>query len=75
MIKKGKGSGGHNEAKNMSDIELNVSLVELQDKLFKLKFRHSSTGSIKNPLEIREMRRSIARIKTFIAQKKESNKK
>ncbi|MDR1926571.1 MAG: 50S ribosomal protein L29 [Endomicrobium sp.] len=60
-----------NEIKNMTNIELNSKLSELQSKFFKLKFRHS-TVPVKNPLEIREIRRNIARIKTFIAQNKES---
>jgi large subunit ribosomal protein L29 len=55
----------------MSDIEINAKLSELQDKLFKLKFRHS-IAPVKNPLEIREVKRNIARIKTLIVQKKES---
>jgi large subunit ribosomal protein L29 len=60
-----------NDIKNMADVELNTKLSGLQDKLFKLKFRHSASP-VKNPLEIKEIRRNIARIKTFIAQKKES---
>ncbi|GHT49583.1 hypothetical protein AGMMS50233_01040 [Endomicrobiia bacterium] len=59
------------EMKNMTDVELNTKLNELQDKFFKLKFRNSVTP-LKNPLEIREMRKDIARIKTLITQKKES---
>jgi large subunit ribosomal protein L29 len=57
-----------NEMKNMTDVELNAKLSELQDELFKLKFRHATTP-IKNPLEIREIRKNIARIKTLITQK------
>jgi large subunit ribosomal protein L29 len=61
-----------NDIKNMTDVELSSKLGELQDKLFKLKFRHS-TAPVKNPLEIREIRKNIARIKTFNKlQKKES---
>jgi large subunit ribosomal protein L29 len=62
-----------NEMKNMTDIELNTKLDELNDKLFRLKFRHS-TAPVKNPLEIREIRRNIAKIKTLITQRKEHNK-
>jgi large subunit ribosomal protein L29 len=61
-----------NDIKNMTDVELSSKLGELQDKLFKLKFRHS-TAPVKNPLEIRAIRKNIARIKTFNKlQKKES---
>jgi large subunit ribosomal protein L29 len=60
-----------NEMKNMTNDDLVAKLSKLQDELFKLKFRHSVTP-IKNPLEIRQMRKSIARIKTLINQKKKS---
>jgi large subunit ribosomal protein L29 len=60
-----------NEMKNMTDVDLAAKLSQLQDSLFKLKFRHSVTP-IKNPLEIRQMRKNIARIKTLINQKKKS---
>ncbi|MDR1695817.1 MAG: 50S ribosomal protein L29 [Endomicrobium sp.] len=59
------------EMKNMTDSELSVKLNDAQDRLFKLKFRHSA-APVKNPLEIRSLRRDIARIKTLLAQKKES---
>jgi large subunit ribosomal protein L29 len=58
-----------NEIKNITNVELSSRLRELQDRLFKLKFRHSSVP-LKNPLEIRETRRIIARIKTLIVLKK-----
>ena len=57
------------EVKNMSEAELKAKLNDFQDKLFKLKFRHS-TAPVKNPLEIRSIRRDIARIKTLLAMKK-----
>lgn len=60
-----------NEMKNMSDSELTSKLNDMQDRIFKLKFRHS-TAPVKNPLEIRALRRDIARVKTLLAQKNES---
>jgi len=57
------------EIKSMSDAELNAKLVEMEDKYFKLKFRNS-TAPVKNPLEIRELRKNIARIKTLLAEQK-----
>lgn len=59
------------EMKNMSDAELNAKLNDMQDRIFKLKFRHT-TAPVKNPLEIRSLRRDIARVKTLLAQKNES---
>lgn len=60
------------EIKSMSSVELNAKLTELEDKYFKLKFRNS-TATLKNPLEIREMRKNIARIKTLLAEQKKGN--
>ncbi len=60
------------EIRNMSSVELNAKLAELEDKYFKLKFRNS-TATVKNPLEIREMRKNIARIKTLLAEQKKGN--
>ena len=60
------------EIRNMSSVELNAKLAELEDKYFKLKFRNS-TATLKNPLEIREMRKNIARIKTLLAEQKKGN--
>jgi large subunit ribosomal protein L29 len=54
------------EIKSMTETELGVRLDGLQDRIFKLKFRNS-VSVLKNPLEIRETRRSIARIKTILA--------
>jgi len=59
------------EIKNMTVAELKKKLSDLQDKIFKLKFHHSVTP-VKNPLEIREIRRNIARVKTLIAQKEKA---
>ena len=62
-----------NEIKDMAYVELKKRLDDFQDRIFKLKFRHSVTP-VKNPLEIRKIRKNIARIKTFITQKKSLNK-
>jgi len=58
-----------NEMKNMSEAELSVKLAEFKDKIFKLKFRHSA-APLKNGLEIRSLRRNIAKVKTLLNQKK-----
>lgn len=55
------------EIKSMSNTELVAKLRDLEDKYYKLKFRNS-TAPIKNPLELRELRRTIARIKTLLAE-------
>jgi len=55
------------EMKNLSSAELDAKLRENEEKLFRMKFRHSSTP-LKNPLEIRETRRVVAKLKTLIKQ-------
>lgn len=45
--------------------ELEQKLNETMQKLFQLKFKNAS-GQLKNPLEIRLLRRDIARIKTIL---------
>ena len=57
------------EIKSMAGKELTAKLNELEEKYYKLKFRNA-TAPVKNPLEIRELRKTIARIKTILAQQK-----
>lgn len=47
----------------MTDAELAKKLDESKDELFKLRFQ-MVTGQLENPMRIREVRRSIARLKT-----------
>jgi large subunit ribosomal protein L29 len=49
--------------------ELQTELAQTQDKLFKSKFKHQVTP-LANPLELRLQRRHVARLKTWLAQKK-----
>lgn len=57
------------EIKNMSQVELTAKLSDLEEKLFRLKFRNA-TSPVKNALEIRENRKMIARVKTLLAEQK-----
>jgi ribosomal protein L29 len=56
----------------MAPNELQVRLQEAQEQQFRLKFRHASSQA-NGPLgmEIRKNRRTIARLKTVLHQKKE----
>ena len=56
------------EITSMSAVELNAKLSELEEKYFRLKFRNS-TAPLKNPLEIRSLKRHRARLVTWITQK------
>lgn len=52
------------ELKNMTEQELLREMENTQKKLFELKIQHKFSP-VKNPLQIREYRRHIARIKTL----------
>ena len=52
------------EIREMSDEQLNKTLDECKNELFDLRFQRA-TGSIENPMRIRELRKSVARILTI----------
>ncbi len=52
-----------NEIRNLSTSELNEKIVSLREELFNLRFQ-LATGQLDNPMRIREVRKTIARIKT-----------
>lgn len=58
-------------SKTLSVKELLSQLHDAQEKQFKLKFRHQ-VAPLKNPLEIKHLRRQIARLKTWINEKQEA---
>ncbi len=49
----------------LSTQELNDRLKELKSELFNLRFQ-LATGQLQNPMRIREVKRSIARVKTIL---------
>jgi len=55
--------------KDLSSEELNLRIHEAREKLFNLKFSNK-TAKLKNPLEIRKIRREIARLLTAAKAKK-----
>ena len=61
------------EIREKSTEELTKTLDELKVELFDLRFQRA-TGSIDNPMKIRENKKSIARILTVIKER-ESEKK
>ena len=48
--------------------ELKSQLVELKKQAFNLRFQ-AATGQMQNPAEMRQVRRSIARVKTILGEK------
>jgi len=57
--------------KTLSVGELNAELRTAQEKKFKLQFKHQ-VAPLDNPVELRTLRRQIARLKTWINEKQES---
>ena len=58
----------------MSEVELNNELSNLKAELFKLRFQ-SATNQLDNPLQIKAVRKDIARIKTVLREKELSSAK
>ena len=54
--------------REMSEMELNAELLKMKKDLFNLRFQHV-TGQLENPVQLRELRRDIARVKTIIREK------
>ena len=53
------------ELRELTTIELEAKLGELKEELFNLRFQ-LATGQLENPMRIKEVRKSIAQIKTII---------
>ena len=58
------------EIRNMTIDELNEKLTVTSKKLSQLKF-NNSVQTIENPLEIKTLRRQIAKLKTILNEKKQ----
>jgi large subunit ribosomal protein L29 len=54
--------------REMSAEDLQQQLVVLTEERFRLRFRRA-TEALSNPLELRRIRREIARIKTILAER------
>ena len=52
-----------NEVRDMSAGELNQKLASLKEELFNLRFQ-LATGQLENPMRIKEVKKTIARLKT-----------
>lgn len=61
------------EIKSMSPVELETKLRDTKDKLFRIKFRHSSTP-VRNGLEIRQLRRLVAKLNTLLKENSMASK-
>ena len=54
--------------REMSDSELYAELDKMKKDLFNLRFQHV-TGQLENPIQMRDTKKDIARIKTIIREK------
>lgn len=52
------------EIRELNAEELNQKLASLKEELFNLRFQHA-TGQLENPMRIKDVKKSIARIKTI----------
>ena len=52
-----------NEIRNLSAAEMDEEVAGLKEELFNLRFQ-LATGQLENPARIREVKKTIARIKT-----------
>ena len=52
-----------NDIRDMSTGELNQKLASLKEELFNLRFQ-LATGQLENPMRIKEVKKTIASIKT-----------
>lgn len=59
------------ELRGQGEAELEKQLKDLRDEQFNLRFQHA-TGQLENTARIRQVRRSIARIKTVMNEKREA---
>ena len=51
------------DIRDMTDTEIRERIEEIQEELFKLRFR-SATQALENPTLLRTLRRDLARLKT-----------
>lgn len=62
-----------NELRELSLDELHLREQELNEEMFNLRVRHA-TGQLENPMQLRRVRKEIARVKTFLIEKEGAQK-
>jgi len=56
------------EIRELTQSELQEELNELKSELFKLRFQHA-TNQLENPMKLKDVKKSIARIKTIMRER------
>ena len=57
-----------NEIRKLSTEEINTKITESKEELFNLRMKQA-TGSLENPSRIRELRKTVARLKTILRER------
>ena len=57
-----------NEIRKLSTEEINKQIAESKEELFNLRMKQA-TGSLENPSRIRELRKTVARLKTILRER------
>ena len=57
-----------NKFHEMADLELQQKLADLKTEYFNLRFQ-KATGQLANPVQMKEVKRDIARVKTIIRER------
>lgn len=57
-----------NKIRELSSNELEQKLLELKGELFNLRFQ-MATGQLENPMKVKDVKKSIARIKTILRER------
>ncbi len=58
-----------NEIRELSVAELESTLADLKKELFNLRFQNA-TNQLENPMRIQEVKKTIAKIKTVMVERK-----
>jgi large subunit ribosomal protein L29 len=61
-----------NEIRQLSTEEINDKLVETKQELFNLRFQQA-TGNLEKPSRLRELRHTVARMKTVLKEREDAN--
>ena len=57
-----------NEIRKLSTEEINKKITESKEELFNLRMKQA-TGTLENPSRIRELRKTVARLKTILRER------
>jgi len=57
-----------NEIRKLSTEEINKKIAESKEELFNLRMKQA-TGSLENPARIRDLRKTVARLKTILKER------